>query len=336
VREQGDELRTIIIGAGAVGLALGSCLHADGHPVRYLVRDGPSPHPLETHGLVRSGLFGEARVAPEAIEILRSPAQLAEQPVDFVLVCTKTTATAEVAEQLGAVWSELRGEPAIVLCQNGWGNAECFAERIPRDRVFSARVITGFRRHDAHAVEVTVHADAIHMGSLFGADPSILAPLCAAIARGGLPCEVTQEIARDLWAKVLYNCLLNPLGALVGVPYGELGKRESTRSIMERIAREIFAVLRASGEQTHWQSAESYLESFYGELLPPTAGHESSMLQDLRAGRPTEVDAISGAVANLGRAHGVDTPVNLALCQLVHVAELRGGEGVSLAGLTAS
>lgn len=334
MREQGEALRTIIIGAGAVGLALGSCLDADGHPLRYLVREGAAPHPLEQRGIVRSGLFGEARVAPEAIDVLRSPEQLVEHEIDYLLVCAKTTATAELAEQLGSVWRDLPGEPALVLCQNGWGNAELFATRIPRERIFNARVITGFRRHEPHAVEITVHADAIHMGSLFGANPARLQPLCEAIARGGIPCRTTDEIGRDLWAKVLYNCLLNPLGALVGVPYGELGERESTRSIMEKIAYEIFAVLDASGEQTHWQSAAAYLESFYGELLPPTAEHESSMLQDLRAGRATEVDALCGAVAALGREHGIDTPVTLALGQLVHVAELRGGWSPSLALLT--
>ena len=82
------------------------------------------------------------------------------------------------------------------------------------------------------------------------------------------------------------------------------------------------------GLQTHWASAESYLEVFYRDLLPPTAGHESSMLQDLRAGRPTEIDALSGAVTRLGRELGVATPINAALVALIHAAEqARQGTG---------
>ncbi len=55
----------------------------------------------------------------------------------------------------------------IVLCQNGWGNAEIFAEHFPKERIKSGRVITGFRRPHKHQVDITVHADPIHLGSLF-------------------------------------------------------------------------------------------------------------------------------------------------------------------------
>jgi 2-dehydropantoate 2-reductase len=80
-------------------------------------------------------------------------------------------------------------------------------------------------------------------------------------------------------------------------------------------------MLSLSEHATHWSTAAEYLEVFYRDLLPPTADHESSMLQDLRAGRPTEVDALCGAVAKLGAELGVETPVNRALTQLVHAAE---------------
>ena len=193
---------------------------------------------------------------------------------------------------------------------------------IPR-AVFNARVITGFRRSAPNHVQVTVHADAIHVGSLFGADLAPIEALCRAIDRGGIPCAPSKEIARDLWAKVLYNGLLNPLGALVGVAYGALADAKETRAVMEAVAREIFAVMEAAGFATHWPTADAYLESFYGELLPATAQHESSMLQDLRAGRRTEIDALSGAVAKLAAEHGVPAPVNDALATLIRAAEDR-------------
>ena len=72
---------------------------------------------------------------------------------------------------------------------------------------------------------------------------------------------------------------------------------------------------------THWPDADAYLEVFFDALLPPTAEHESSMLQDLRAGRPTEIEAISGAVCALAAAYGVATPCNAALATLVRAAE---------------
>lgn len=314
-------METVIIGAGAVGLALGSCLHRAGEPVRFLVREGSGRHAIEDRGLLRTGIFGEVRAEATDLEVHHAASELREAHIDFLLVCTKATASAEVAQALESVWGSLRGAPRVVLCQNGWGNAELFAAHLPRQRVYNGRVITGFRRRQPHAVEITVHADAIRIGSLFGADPAPLEKLCEAISRGGVPCQLTAEIEKDLWAKVLYNCLLNPLGALAGVPYGALGERPQTRAIMRAVAAEVFAVLARAGFETHWASAEEYLETFYQQLLPPTALHESSMLQDLRAGKRTEIDALCGAVAELAARHDVPAPVNEALARLIRAAE---------------
>jgi len=93
---------------------------------------------------------------------------------------------------------------------------------------------------------------------------------------------------------------------------------------METIAREIFDVFEAAGIRTHWADAESYMEVFYRDLLPPTAGHESSMLQDLQAGRPTEIDALCGAVDRLARKFKISTPVNTALLALIRAVERNG------------
>ena len=70
-----------------------------------------------------------------------------------------------------------------------------------------------------------------------------------------------------------------------------------------------------------WSSAEDYLEVFYRDLIPPTRNHESSMLQDLRAGRPTEIEALCGAVERLAGELGVETPVVSALAILVRAAQ---------------
>lgn len=316
-------MRVSVIGAGAVGLALGSCLAAAGERPRLVVRDDEAARLLESDGLRRTGIFGVQRAEAGAIEIRRSIAELGDGPSDLILVCTKTHSSQDVAQALAAVWPEFQGEPGVVLCQNGWGNAEIFAEYLPREHIYNARVITGFRRSAPNAVEVTVHADAIHVGSLFAADLAPVEALCRAIDRGGIPCELSHDIAKDLWAKVLYNGLLNPLGALVGVPYGVLGEREESRTIMQAVAREIFAVMACAGFDSHWPSAEAYLETFYAELLPATALHESSMLQDLRAGRRTEIDALSGAVADLASRHEVKAPINSALATLIRAAEGR-------------
>ncbi|OPX81137.1 MAG: 2-dehydropantoate 2-reductase [Methanosaeta sp. PtaB.Bin087] len=191
-------------------------------------------------------------------------------------------------------------------------------------------MITGFSRPENNVVEVTVHADSIHLGSLFGSDLAPMAPLAEAITTGGIPAEVVPEVGKDLWAKMLYNCALNPLGAIFGVPYGDLAEVSASREIMEALIGEIFAVMKAAGYRTHWSTPDEYRAVFYERLLPPTARHVSSTLQDIRAKKSTEIEALSGAVVRLGEEVGVPTPTNATLYRMVKFMEARNlsaGEG---------
>ena len=207
------------------------------------------------------------------------------------------------------------------MCQNGWGNAETFTTFFEQERVYNARIITGFQRPNKHTVVITVHADAIRVGSLFGVSSSCMERLCESIKKGGIPCEVTDEIGKYLWAKMLYNCALNPLGALLDVPYGVLAEEQSTRRIMGHIVQEVFAVMTAAGYQTHFQMPDAFLDVFYSTLVPDTAQHRSSTLQDIKAGKRTEIDALNGAVIELAEKLGIDVPYNSVVYNLVKFLE---------------
>jgi 2-dehydropantoate 2-reductase len=304
-----------VVGAGAVGIGIGTALLAAGEPVVFVAR-GDTARALSEKGCARGGLFGEVAFPPGALAVVGLPAEL-RAPAASVLVATKTFSAREVAAALAAS-PAVAGDAPIVLAQNGLGTAEIFCERFDPRRIYNARVITGFRRSEPSRVEVTVHAEPILIGSLFGGDLVRVEPIARAIRRGGIPAETTREISAWLWAKLLFNCALNPLGAILGVPYGELGRGEATRRLMDLVVHEIFAVMQAEGASTRWPDARAYLAHFYSELLPSTALHESSMLQDVRAGRPTEIDALCGEVARRGARLGVAAPVNEALARLVH------------------
>jgi len=319
-----DPMRVLVMGAGAVGLGLASGLRAGGAEVAVVGREA-TVGALREKGLRRTGVLGDASHAPGEIEAATALESLAGPAADFVLVTTKSFDVEAAARALAAhPGAAVPGAP-VVLCQNGWGHADVPAALLGRERVFCGRVITGFRRPAPGHVEVTVHAEPIRIGSLFGGEAARVAPLCAALARGGIPCEPSEDVAADLLAKLLYNATLNPLGAILGLPYGALAEREQGRELLGAIARETFAAIRGAGLATHWATAEAWLDDFYARLLPPTAAHESSMLQDLRAGRPTEIDAISGAVVRLAEAHGVDAPLSRALLAMVRMLETRGG-----------
>lgn len=318
-------MQVVVFGAGAVGLGLASALLAGGARVGIVAR-AATAEALRRHGLVRSGLFGSHLAPPDSFAVAERADALPAGAADFAIVATKAFDTEAAALALAAAPQLVTSHTRFVLCQNGWGSAERFAVHAPAARVFSARVITGFRRPALHEVEITVHAEPLHVGSLFGAPSDEVEPLCAAIATGGIPCEPSDRIAEDLWAKLLYNATLNPLGAILDASYGALGASHHARPVMEALARETFAVMRAAGFRTHWPSPDAWLADFRVRLLPPTAAHESSMLQDLRSGRRTEIEAITGAVVDLAARHRVAVPVSRSVLALVRFLEARGSE----------
>ncbi len=313
-------MNILLYGAGAVGLGLASCLLKAGKHVDQIGR-GDTVAALKQNGLERTGLFGDFTAAPDSFGAYASLSELPKNNYDFLLVCTKSFDTRTSAEQIAAIPFLKNALTPIVLCQNGWGNAEIFAEHFPKDRIKSGRVITGFRRPHKYQVDITVHADAIHLGSLCDDDVSGLEPLSTAIDAGGIPCEVTPDISKDLWAKMLYNCILNGLSTVFDVPYGLLGESPHTRELMETIAHEVYAVMTAAGYATHWASAEDYIDTFYKHQLPPTTSHEPSMLQDVRSGKRTEIESLNGAVVSLGKQHNIPTPTNTIVTRMIQFME---------------
>jgi 2-dehydropantoate 2-reductase len=110
------------------------------------------------------------------------------------------------------------------------------------------------------------------------------------------------------------------------VPYGWLPEDPDTRAIMDEVIDEAFAVSRACGVALAWATAMEYRQVFYGRLVPSTADHRSSMLQDLERARPTEIEAINGYVVRQGAARGVPAPVNATLARLVRARVRRAAE----------
>jgi 2-dehydropantoate 2-reductase len=302
-------VKVLVFGAGAVGLGLSSFLLQAGHRV-HLVGKEQTVVALRKNGLKRQGIFGPAFFTPQQLTASSNLAETGRETFDFYLVCTKSFDTENSARQLKSESTLAHQKSPIVLCQNGWGNAEIFSRFFSPKQVYNARVITGFIRPEPHVVDVTVHAQPVHLGSLFDGNATHLQLLADALSLGGLPSAVTDDIGKDLWAKMLYNCPLNALGAVLQVPYGHLGEDENSRVLMERIVREVFQVMQGLGHASHWPSAGDYLKDFYENLLPSTYSHESSMLQDIRAGRITEIEALNGVIVREGRKLKIDITCN--------------------------
>lgn len=315
-------MKVLILGSGAVGLGLGSCLLKSSVETT-LIAGNETVRALNAKGLRRSGIFGGFSAGAETFCVCTDPGQISATDFDFVLVCTKSNHVQDAAKTLYAHRHLLRDGGKIVHFQNGWGNAEKFLPYFPQGFVYSGRVITGFTRPEPNHVEITVHADAIHIGSLFGQPPGPVEPLCRAINDGGIPCLAWDEIAKDLWAKMLYNCALNPLGAILNVPYGKLADSPYSRQLMDQVIAEVYRVMNTAGYATYWPTADEYRDIFYKTLVPPTAEHKSSTLQDLQAEKKTEIEALTGQILALADKSGVGVPCNTMLYRLIRFIEQR-------------
>jgi 2-dehydropantoate 2-reductase len=313
-------MKTLIYGGGSVGLGLVSCLLKSNNEVDILAREN-TVLVLKEKGLYRTGIFGDFHAESSQFGVYSSLSQIRGKVYDYILVCTKSFDSLEAAKDLNEHKSIFTDRTKIVLFQNGWGNAEKFLSFFSKDTIYSARVITGFQRTKPNEVKITVHADSIHIGSLFGADLSAVEDLSRAINNGDIPCEIVSDVIKDLWAKMLYNCALNPLGAILDVPYGKLAELEYSRSIMNCIIEEIFQVMSKAGFQTHCDNAKCFIEIFYNKLVPDTAKHKSSTLQDIAAKKPTEIEALNGAVIELAKKHGIETPYNMVVYNIIKFIE---------------
>ena len=305
-----------------MGLGLASCLLKSGSEVCLIARPD-TIRELKQGGLSRTGIFGQFHAEPSSFAAYQSLDEIRDTVFDFILVCVKSFDSASSAEDISQHPVILNEDTKIVLCQNGWGNAEKFLVHFPKERVYSARVITGFTRRKPNEVEITVHADAIHIGSLFGCGLERVEPIAKAISEGGIPAVTVGDIEKDLWAKMLYNCALNPLGAILDVPYGVLAEDTYSRELMNRIVGEVFAVMGAAGFKTHWVTSDDFLKVFYEKLVPDTAKHKSSTLQDIAVGRKTEIEELTGSVLMLADKHGVNVSYNRAVYAIIKFVESR-------------
>jgi 2-dehydropantoate 2-reductase len=303
----------LIAGAGALGSVVGGLLAARGLPVTLL---GRADHldPVRREGLRIEGLFGEHHVRDLCCV---SDAGELRGRFGTVFLTVKSWDTDAMA---AAVAPHLASGGHLVSLQNGLGNLERAAAAVGDERVLGARVIFGAEVMEPGRVRVTVEAAPVLVGSPEATDDARTAAAsrwAATLREAGIPAELTTSLLAELWAKLFYNAALNPLGALLGVPYGRLPEDPDSRAIMDDAIEEAFAVARASGVRLAWPDAGAYRTLFYGALVPSTARHRSSMLQDLERGRPTEIDAINGYVAARGGALGVPTPVNATLTRMI-------------------
>ena len=311
-------MEILVIGAGGVGIGLAASLASQGAEVSIYAR-GETANAIKENGIRRTGLFTHYEI--RNVPVYERYEDIPKNTFDYIFICSKTTANEDIADNLNSARDILKDSAKIIIFQNGFGNDEAYLKHFDKTQVFSARVITGFTRPERHVSEVTVYTEPILLGSLQGEDPQCLREVADLITQSGINCKITHEVDKYLWAKMLYNCTLNPLGAILDVTYGQLTENPYTLEIMNSIIDEIFEVIRASPYETLWDSPDEYRDIFYSKLVPDTYNHYSSTHQDIQRKIPTEIDSLNGRVIQLAEKYGIDAKTNKLIYSLIKAIE---------------
>lgn len=313
-------MNILIIGSGSVGIGIGCSLLSQNADISFLASEKTASK-MKKNGIKRTGLFTNYSFSPSEFSVYETYSQIPKESFDYVIVASKTTANKDISKRLNENRDILKDNFTIIICQNGFGNDEAYLKYFKASQVYCARIITGFTRPERNISEVTVYTEPILLGSLQGEDIRHLQPIADKITASGINCELTDELDKYLWAKMLYNCTLNPLGAILDVNYGKLTENEYSKDIMDNIIEEIFNVIDATPYTTLWDTADDYKNIFYSKLVPDTYNHYSSTHQDIKRKIKTEIDTLNGKVIELGEKYDVDVSTNRLIYKLIKAIE---------------
>jgi 2-dehydropantoate 2-reductase len=301
-----------IVGPGAMGLLHAIHMTQAGLPVTLL--DHRKSRARRISGgtvLVRQNEAGEEERLP--VQIPCRALHVVREPFDLLIFTVKACATERASEQVRHL---VQPHTVLVSLQNGLGNIEALQENREPERVLAAVTTSGATLYDEHTV--TEHGvGTISLGSPAG--NLALAEEVAALFNGaGLPAEACAEIWPVIWRKLATNCAINPLTAMLDIENGLL-LDAPVRHLMGEVAFEVGQVAQALGVDIEPKELPRAVE----EVCRLTEHNTSSMLQDTRADRGTEVDQLNGAVVRAAEKVGLKAPLNMALASLLRAHEWR-------------
>jgi 2-dehydropantoate 2-reductase len=304
-------MKIAVVGAGAMGSIFGARFHQAEHET-VLVDVAQS--------LVDTiNADGVTVVRGDDETVTRVPATTdpaAVGPVDIVVFFTKCYHTSSAAEGARPL---VGPDTVIASLQNGWGNGDVLAAAYPPEQVvvgvtYNSGLLQGPGRVLHPAEQPTL------VGSFSdGGDGA--ARLAEALESAGLTTTVASPVRPEIWKKLILNAATLPASALTGMTAGALGTSKDMLDLVSETTREAVAVAQALGYDIDF---DERIGTILG-LVEKAGPTKASMLQDVEAGRRTEIDVINGAVVKAADEVGVAVPINRALMQLIKGWETQRG-----------
>ncbi|WP_437576879.1 ketopantoate reductase family protein [Sorangium sp. So ce887] len=295
-------MRILIVGAGAVGGYFGARLALAGEDVTFVAR-GAHAEAMRSRGLVLRTPSGELRTPPLRVAALDG----ARGPFDLALIAVKWPSLPAVSAKLPGL---LAADGLAAPLLNGLDSEDAVAREVGESRVIASIAYMSAGLSGPGEIDTLAPTRAGLAPYRPGQEARVEA-IAALLERAGIPVRRGSSYRAMLWEKMVWNAPFNAICALTGQRAGAALER------MEDLARaamlEVIAVARAEGVEISEATADAMIALTRAEF-PLT---EPSMLQDVRAGRATEVELLQGAVVERGRRAGVDTPVLRTLAALV-------------------
>jgi len=283
-------VKVLVLGAGAVGSYFGGRLALAGHDVTFIGRKA-HVEAIRDRGLtIDSKVTGKHTVSVAASETL-----LASKPPDLVLLCVKSYDTEATAQSL----KEFIAPQTVVLClQNGIDNHEVAGAVLGHNRVHPTVIYVGVRIPEPGVVEHVARGEITL--------PEELSALAPVFQQAGIPAKTSDNILGVVWSKLLLNASCNALGMICAISFGDMVKNAEMREVISGAVDEVVRVAGAKGIRIPGENYAAQVIKTCESLGPGL----SSMLQDHRAGKRLEIEALNGIVVNLGKRFNIQTPYN--------------------------
>jgi len=299
--------RIVLLGAGAMGSAYASAFYAMDPASVAFAASGARYERLKAGGMVVNG-----RHYPIPVLAPDDPAP----PADLVIVALKHHHLPDALNDLG---NRAGAETLFLSVMNGLDSEAIIAARYGQERVLYANAVGIDAQRDGNVVRFSKIGTVV-----FGeADNTTLSErvrrLQALFDRAAIPHQTPVDMIRAMWWKLMINVGINQASAVLGAPYGVFQTNPEAQAIMEAAMRETVAVAQATGVNLSGQD----IADWYPVMNQLHPAGKTSMLQDIEAGRKTEVEVFAGKVLALGRQYGIPTPVNEVLLHAIHVLESR-------------
>jgi 2-dehydropantoate 2-reductase len=302
----------LMVGAGSVGGFFGAQLAKANLPVSFLLRP-KTLAAVTQNGLTIRSAQGSFTVHPPAAS---DPRELPKP--DLIILSVKAYDLDEVLIQLEPVMTD---RTVILTLQNGVDTEDRIVARFHRDCVVGGIAYIYSKIAEPGVID-HYKRGTVAIGELMGYQSARLLAIADLFKQAGIPCQLTDDVRRSKWEKMCWNCVFNPLTVLIDDKVAQALDHPEMLRVIHQIVGEVVAVAATVKVPLAEDMADKVVR-----WTQEIRDIHTSMYDDWKAGRPTEIDYLNGYVAKIGREFGIPTPLNDMLTAVIKTVTERDRTG---------